>query len=152
MKKTFIAMAFAFWASVMVSCTSEHKDAKNTTIEDTTAKDKPTSDEFAFQIGTYKGTIPGGASKANVSITFNADSTFMLKEAYIGANGQSDHEMNSTGKWKYDSTSKQVYLAYENLADRVTSYSIVDDKTIQMHSGSMQTKITTGNEYNLVRQ
>lgn len=47
-------------------------------------------------------------------------------------NNHLEMEMNNKGTWKLDDTAGKIYLNHMNLADRVTSYSIIDDKTIQM--------------------
>jgi len=146
--KNTIFYAALLAATVAVSCNSGTKPAQT---DSSTAVTTPVATP-GFAIGSFKGTIPGGAAKREVTFTLNSDSTFSLKEAYLSKDGKPEHEMSNTGKWKYNGETKEIYLEYKNLADRGTTFSIVDDKTIQMHDGSMQTAQTTGAEYNLTRQ
>ncbi|ASW74206.1 hypothetical protein IQ37_15850 [Chryseobacterium piperi] len=139
MKKLLLAASCVSLIGLTTSCATmkKQKDAIVTAVTSST-----------FNTGTYKGMIPTGSSKQNVEVTFNADNTFTLAETFPG----SSEPMSSTGTWKYDKSSNKVILIYKNIADRVTTFSIVNDKTIQMHSGSAWTKETSGTEYNLVRQ
>ena len=148
MKNVIFCAALLVAATMAISCNPGTKPAQT----DSTATVTPTETTSAFAAGTFQGTIPGGAAKREVTITLNADSTFSLKEAYLSKDGKPEHQMDNTGKWKYNAETKEIYLAYKNLADRGTTFSIVDDKTIQMHDGSMQTQQTSGAEYNLTRQ
>lgn len=137
MKNLFLAAACASLIG-FTSCSTMKKQKEDNTVVKTST----------FNVGTYKGMIPTGSSKQNVEVTFKSDNTFTLAETFPG----STDPMSSTGTWKYDKNSNKVILIYSNIADRVTTFSIVNDKTIQMHSGSAWTKETKGTEYNLVRQ
>ncbi|WP_212003270.1 copper resistance protein NlpE N-terminal domain-containing protein [Chitinophaga sp. HK235] len=138
-------------AAMMIAC----KGGNTTKKEEPNAMANtpaPAMETAAFNAGVFKGTIPGGTTKRDVSITFNTDSTFSLKEAYLSKEGKPEHEMENIGKWSYNSQSKEIALAYRNLADRGTTFTVIDDNTIQMHDRSMQTPMTSGPEYNLRRQ
>lgn len=137
MKNLFIATLCASLIG-FTSCSTMKKQKDETSTAKTST----------FITGTYSGMIPSGSSKQNVEITFKSDNTFTLAETLPG----STDPMSSTGTWKYDKTSNKVILIYSNIADRVTTFSIVNDKTIQMHGSSVWTKETKGTEYNLVRQ
>ncbi|KIO78216.1 hypothetical protein TH53_05040 [Pedobacter lusitanus] len=126
-------------------------DTTAVSTTDTTAT-SGTAKNNAFNTGTFTGEVPVGKAKSDVEITFNADSTFALKEIFKGEDGKATPAMASEGKWKYDAEAKKIYLAYKNLMDRGTSFSVVDEKTIQMHDGSHQTKQTDGAAYNLTRK
>ncbi|RBL91754.1 copper resistance protein NlpE N-terminal domain-containing protein [Chitinophaga flava] len=150
-KVSFIATFCIVAAAMILACNG----GKNTQKEEPNAMANtpaPAMETAAFNAGVFNGTIPGGATKREVSITFNADSTFSLKEAYLSKEGKPEHEMENIGKWSYNSQSKEIALAYRNLADRGTTFTIVDDNTIQMHDRSMQTPMTSGPEYNLRRK
>jgi uncharacterized lipoprotein NlpE involved in copper resistance len=146
MKKTLYTIALTVLAGLWFSCNPSTKKEKDKATTDTVVTTKPA---VRFNGGVYKGTIPVGDRKENVTVTFGTDSTFTLEEIFTGS---SDHVMANSGTWKYDAPAQKVYLIYKNLADRVTSFSVIDGKTIQMHSGSMQTKETGGVEYNLMLQ
>ncbi|WP_172277429.1 copper resistance protein NlpE N-terminal domain-containing protein [Chryseobacterium sp. LAM-KRS1] len=137
MKNLFLAAACASFIG-FTSCSTMKNQKENTSVTKTST----------FVPGVYKGNIPSGNSKQNVEITFKDDNTFALSETFPG----STTPMSSTGTWKYYKDTNKVILKYSNIADRVTTFSIVNDKTIQMHSGSAWTKETAGTEYNLVRQ
>ncbi|WP_261511383.1 copper resistance protein NlpE [Chryseobacterium paludis] len=137
MKKIFVA-ALCVSLIGFTSCSTMKKSKE----------DASTSKTSTFFIGTYSGTIPLGDSKQNVEIIFKNDNTFTLAETLPG----STDPMSSTGTWKYDKNLNKIILIYLNIADRVTTFSVINDKTIQMHSGSAWTKETKGTEYNLVRQ
>ncbi|MBB6500694.1 copper resistance protein NlpE N-terminal domain-containing protein [Pedobacter cryoconitis] len=145
---------YAAILAAVVSLTSACHSSKNAaqTATDSTATTTTTATPAAFTVGTFTGEVPVGKMKSAVEVTFNADSSFTLKEVYKGADNKPAPSMDSKGKWKYDATAKKIYLAYTNLMDRGTSFSVVDEKTIQMHDGSDHTKQTEGNEYNLTRK
>lgn len=150
--KAILAASMTAFAAFTVSCgTGSNKTATADTAAVQTPEPaaKPVS---AFNAGSFKGTIPGGSAKVNVAITFGADSTFSMSEEYLDKSGKPAHTMSTKGKWKYADDTKQIYLVYENLQDRGTSFTIVDEKTIQMHNSSMQTKASEGAEYNLKRE
>ncbi|MBC9912981.1 copper resistance protein NlpE N-terminal domain-containing protein [Chitinophaga varians] len=156
MKKTpFFFLICTVAAAITLGCNNSPTSQRE--IPDSTAPaPMPTPETAAFNAGTFKGTIPGGARKRDVSITFNADSTFNMKESYLSKEGKPEHEMDNTGKWSYDGVTKSIYLAYKNLADRGTSFAIVDDNTIQLQDHSIQApgqaEKTGGPEYTLRRQ
>ncbi|HVI46373.1 MAG TPA: copper resistance protein NlpE N-terminal domain-containing protein [Chitinophaga sp.] len=152
MNRIFLAAVCV--AVIAVSCNAGSQTATQGNDSAVAGQTTPPTPEAtaAFATGTFKGTIPGGSTKRNVTIMFKDDSSFVLTEAYLGQNGKADPEFNADGSWSYDNTDKKIYLRYKNLADRGTYFSVVDEKTIQMHDGSMQTKTTAGNEYNLTRQ
>lgn len=136
MKKIIIAALSISVMGLAFSCNS---------MKSTNSGDQNTvASSSDFKAGKYAGKTPSG----NVVITFNADNTFALEETLSG----STEPMSSTGTWKFDKNTKKVILVYKNLADRVTTFSIVDGKTIQMNSGSAWTSQTSGSEYNLTRQ
>lgn len=130
----------------------EHSDQQSVDSTKAGAMTQPAAQEAAFSGGIYQGTVPGGTSQKKVSIALNSDSTFAFTETYLDKAGKTEHEMTSKGKWRYDADARKIYLVYENLADRGTSFSIVDEKTIQMHDAGMHAQSTTGNEYNLTKQ
>jgi len=138
--------------AAIVSLTSACHSAKNAAQTGTDTTATTTTTPAAFTVGTFTGEVPVGKMKAAVEVTFNADSSFTMKEVYKGEDGKPAPEMDNKGKWKYDATAKKIYLAYTNLMDRGTSFSVVDGKTIQMHDGSQETKQTEGTEYNLIRK
>ncbi|MDM1554914.1 MULTISPECIES: DUF5004 domain-containing protein [Chryseobacterium] len=136
MKKIIIAALSISLMGLTFSCNSmksTNSGSKNTAA---TSSD--------FKTGKFAGKTPSG----NVAITFNDDNTFTLEETISG----STDPMTSTGTWKFDKNTQKVILVYKNLADRVTTFSIVDGKTIQMNSGSAWTSQTKGSQYNLTRQ
>ncbi|PIF46522.1 NlpE-like protein [Chryseobacterium sp. 52] len=136
MKKILLAVVAVSLIAFTVSCNSMKTQ---TSGSENTAASNP-----AFKRGKYTGKTPSG----NTAITFNADNTFILEETPMG----STDSMSSRGTWKFDKSMNKVILVYSNIADRVTTFSIVDEKTIQMNSGSPWTKQTSGSEYNLIRQ
>ncbi|ASK32484.1 hypothetical protein CEY12_21420 [Chryseobacterium sp. T16E-39] len=137
MKNLFVAALCASFIG-FTSCSTMNKQTSETS----------TTKVSTFMVGTYSGMIPSGNAKMSTEITFKSDNTFTLAETLPG----STDPMSSTGTWKYDKNSNKVILIYSNIADRVTTFTIVNDKTIQMHAGSAWTKETKGSEYNLVRQ
>ncbi|NSL87667.1 hypothetical protein ECE50_012540 [Chitinophaga sp. Mgbs1] len=151
MKKVIICAAVFVATTAIISCNSGTQPANTDSSTTVTTPGEPVA-AAVFAAGSFKGTIPGGAAKRDVTITLNADSTFNMTEAYLSKDGKPEHEMKTDGKWKFNGDTKEVYLEYKNLADRGTTFSVVDDKTIQMHDGSMQTPSTSGAEYNLTRQ
>ncbi|MDR6919684.1 MULTISPECIES: copper resistance protein NlpE N-terminal domain-containing protein [Chryseobacterium] len=133
MKKILTATVFILLTGFIVSCNSVK-----------TSENGSTTTAATFKSGKYAGKTPSG----NVVITFKPDQTFTLQETIPG----STDPMSSTGTWKYDEGSKKIILAYKDIADRVTTFSIVNSKTIQMNSGSAWTTQTSGSEYNLILQ
>ncbi|MBC9929810.1 DUF5004 domain-containing protein [Chitinophaga qingshengii] len=153
MKKTHLpALICLIVSAALLSCNSGNTSRQKQMPDSMSVTPAPAPETAAFNAGTFKGTIPGGAQKRDVSITFNTDSTFNMKESYLSKEGKPEHAMETTGKWSYNSQSKDIILAYKNLADRGTTFSIIDDNTIQLHDRSMQTEQTGGPEYNLRRE
>ncbi|WP_314057987.1 copper resistance protein NlpE N-terminal domain-containing protein [Empedobacter brevis] len=148
-KKILLTGVSLMFIGALMSCNSGNKADKQTTETETTQAEVSTE----FATGVYKGTIPVGESgKENYHITFNTDSSFALKEQMLTADNKVDAEFDAKGQWKYDMEAQKVYLKYDNLMDRVTSFSIIDGTTIQVHNGSMGTKETSGDAYNLVKE
>lgn len=156
MKKTplfFLICTVA--AAITLGCNNSNTSRQKEIPDSTAPAPMPIPETAAFNAGTFKGTIPGGAQKRDVSITFYTDSTFNMKESYLSKEGKPEHEMNTTGKWSYDGVTKSIYLAYKNLADRSTSFSIIDDNTIQLQDRSIaagQPEKSGGPGYDLHRQ
>ncbi|SKA33594.1 NlpE N-terminal domain-containing protein [Chitinophaga eiseniae] len=141
--------------AISVGCNNNTTTNQKEMPDSTAPMPVPPPATAAFNAGTFKGTIPGGAQKRDVSITFNADSTFSMKESYLSKEGKPEHQMDNTGKWSYDLQNKMIILAYKNLADRGTTFSVIDDNTIQLQDRSIQAgqpEQTGGPEYNLRRQ
>ena len=150
--KTILVASLAALTAFAVSCNTGSNKAASTDTAAVKTQEPAGKPVSTFNAGSFKGNIPGGAAKVNVVITFATDSAFTMSEEYLDKNGKPGHTMSTKGKWKYDDGAKKIYLVYENLADRGTSFTVVDEKTIQMHDGSMQTKTTQGAEYNLKRE
>lgn len=157
MKKTpFFFLICTVATAITLGCNNSNTSSQKEIPDSTAPAPMPIPETAAFNAGTFKGTIPGGAQKRDVSITFNADSTFSMKESYLSKEGKPEHEMDNTGKWSYNGVNKSISLAYKNLADRGTSFTIVDDNTIQLQDRSIQApgqaEKTGGAEYTLRRQ
>ncbi|MET3035953.1 copper resistance protein NlpE N-terminal domain-containing protein [Chryseobacterium sp. NRRL B-14859] len=133
MKKFFLVIISALLIGFTVSCAAAKTDNTNSTAS-----------ASGFTPGKYKGTTPAGI----IVITFNTNHTFTLTETIPG----STDPMSDTGNWKYDTDRKKVILTYQNIADRVTTFSVINSATIQMNSGSAWTPSTSGSDYNLTLQ
>ncbi|NLR63097.1 hypothetical protein HGH92_02145 [Chitinophaga varians] len=155
-KTSFFFLICTVATAITLGCNNSNPSRQKEIPDSTMPAPMPAPETAAFNAGTFKGTIPGGAQKKDISITFHTDSTFSMKESYLSKEGKPEHQMDNTGKWSYDAANKSIYLTYKNLADRGTSFSIIDDNTIQLQERSIQApgqaEKTNGAEYNLRRQ
>lgn len=156
MKKTPFPLLICMVAvAISVSCNNNNTAGQKEMPDSTAPTPAPPPATAAFNAGTFKGTIPGGAQKRDVSVTLNADSTFSMKESYLSEEGKPEHVMDNTGKWSYDLQTKTIVLAYKNLADRGTTFAVINDNTIRLQDHSIQAgqqEQTSEAAYDLHRQ
>ncbi|QNK61845.1 hypothetical protein H7F33_14955 [Pedobacter sp. PAMC26386] len=101
-----------------------------------------------FRLGRYRGGfLTGerdhagntGTIKLLVTITFKADSTFVLEEQLLDLTAKKRPELQKfDGSWHLNSVSKEINLADRGQVRRKVTFSVIDKNVIQMHLEAVQ--------------